>query len=193
MNAIYDNYSATKARASPKEFTLLKSEEQPLVAGAKLRANYYYRPGASNFPTIDLLYLVHPSSGSPILFMFRITGNRTAPGTNLLRGLRQIEGIILPEGTLEYFVVVTPEGIRPNITIPLSYVEGKVGGTDKADEPMDEGDEDMNAEYDEGGKDMDSDGGGDMDGIPGDVSSENIQVFHLPINMGELFRDKAAA
>ena len=42
-------------------------------------------------------------------------------------------------------MVVTPEGIRPKIKIPLSYLEGNAG---EADEPANEEDEDMDELWD---------------------------------------------
>jgi len=126
VNLIYDNYTATSSRKSAKTFNLRASAEHPLIEGARLDKNRYYRPEASNFPTIDSLLLIHPISEThPILLMFQITRAQETHETKLV-GLQKVDDLVLPPKTQKYYVLVTPAGIQPKITVPIAYFQGKL-------------------------------------------------------------------
>ena len=120
-NIHYDNYTASISGTNPWMFQLPVSDEHDLQEGAKLVVGHYYRPQSSNFPTIDSLFLIRPSRWSfPVLLMFWIAQNRDGCDVNTVT-LERVAGLQLPRGTQKYYVVVTPEDIKPDIRVPKAY------------------------------------------------------------------------
>jgi len=125
VNLIYDNYTATLSQKNAKTFKLLASAEYPLIEGARLDKGHYYRPEASNFPEIDSLLLIHPAlCKPPVLLMFQMTLDKEVHEVKF-RGLQKVDDLDFFPGAQRYYVVVTPEKIRPKITVPIEYFEGK--------------------------------------------------------------------
>jgi len=57
--------------------------------------------------------------------MVQITRNKADHSINP-DGLARIDAMTFPTGTKKYYVVVSPEGIKPKITVPKEYF-GKKG------------------------------------------------------------------
>jgi len=214
-NVIYTDYAASIAKRDQIEVQWSRSEEHPLVKKAKLKAGYYYRPEASNFPTFDSFRLIKPPNESPILLAFQITRNKKAHDAKLV-GLRRIAELVLPKDTRSYLVVVTPQAIRPKIMVPMEHFPALFEEADQTqdedmdtsgggDEGKDEGkgggkgeDEDIYGDEDEdegegegGGETSDEEEDEDADGDQSDDLNaalwEFLRVFHLPIDMDNLF------
>ena len=153
MNFIYDDY--TSASNNPMELQLPNSTELDFVEKAELKKDHYYHPKSTNFPAIDSLLLIDPpGEPPPILLMFQLTRNKNGHDAKL-RGLRKIDKLCLPSGTRRYYVVVTPKGINPKITIRASYFEeGQSKGADEEDEDTDEEDKDMGEGEDQDSRDF---------------------------------------
>ena len=188
-NIIFDDYAASKARIDPIEFQLTCSEEHPLIEGAELVMNHYYRLESSDFAAVDSVLLIHPPGDPPILFMFHVTRDETKHSTNL-GGLRKIGELGVPLGTRRYLVIVTPESIHPSITVPLKYFGGTVQTVQSEETDSDES-EDIGEDQDE---EMDEDQGEEMgkgqDDIMGGAERVLFRAFHCPINMDRLFIPK---
>jgi len=163
LNLLYDNYTASMKRQDPTNFELAKSEQYHLIEKICLQKNRYYLPKSRNFPAIDSLLLVHPpGEPSPILLMFQITRNKKDHYVNK-KSLRKINDLKLPPNTRKYYVVVTPEGVCPTITVPTEY-------------PQDEEQQETSDN-----EETSTDGGREMSA--GDLFS----VFNYPVRMAELF------
>jgi hypothetical protein len=132
---LYDKYTSSKERADTLvTLQLSRSEEHPLHEGIELDVGHYYRLPAKDFPTIDSLALIHPpGEPSPILLMFKITrdGSRydVNPGSLLI-----LEGLEFPPDTRKYYVLVTPPGIKPQITVPKEHFTDRGMDITKPDE-----------------------------------------------------------
>jgi len=187
---IFDNYAASKVRSSLREFQLASSEEHPLVEGAELVMNRYYRLESSDFAAVNSVLLIRPPGGSPILFVFQMTRNNTKHD---LHDLQKVSGLGVPPGTRRYLVIVTPEDIHPSITVPLEYFGETVPiSSEETDSDENEGtikDEDgsMDEDQDEA---MDEDQGeeegkGQCDAMEG-AEWALFRVFHCPIDIGRL-------
>lgn len=127
VNFIHKEYTEDKSVTTE----LASSAEYLLVEADDLLENHYYRPEASNFPAADSFILIRPSHDSdPILLIFQMTLNTKSHDVNEA-GLRRIHNFKLPAGTRMYYVVITPEGVKPKITIPKEYFgmkgKGKLG------------------------------------------------------------------
>ena len=122
-NDFYSDYSTSHKQQRLQSYWLIASEEHPLREGIQLEINHYYRPG-KNFPSIDSLLLIHPEGDKPpILLMFQITRNKEKHDVKP-SDLERVRGLGLPEGTREYYVVVTPLGREPKIEVPKGYFGG---------------------------------------------------------------------
>ena len=122
VNYIYKDYPGENA----VDLQWTGSQEEPLDLEGEFIANRYYRPTSTNFPAIDSLLLIHPPDKSPpILLMFQITRNTNEHDVNL-GGLQKVDELGLQPNTRKYYVVVTPEGVQPKISVPKKYhkVEG---------------------------------------------------------------------
>jgi len=58
--------------------------------------------------------------GGHTLLMLQFTRNKTTHDAKA-DGLHRIDKYVLPQNTQKYYVVVTPEGIWPKVTVPLGY------------------------------------------------------------------------
>jgi len=108
VNLIYGNYASSTNPMNQENFQLAWSEQHvlPEDGSVELQEGCYYRPTPDNFPTIDSL-LLHPTGDpSPTFLMFQIT-----------------DGLWFPSNTRKILVVVTPEDVRPKLTIPKKYFE----------------------------------------------------------------------
>ena len=200
VNFVYDNYAASKVGVDPTELQLTGSRGCRLVEMAKLEKNRYYLAKPTEFPTIDSLYLLHPpGEPSPILLIFRITRSERKHHVKLC-GLRKIDQLDIPVDIQRYYVVATPEHIRPEIAIPVKYFEKERDG--EVDEIWEEGIGGVQGEDLDGPQyeDIDGESGGDMDdpddmcedrygemdgdGLP---PSGGFPVFHFPVELGQLF------
>ena len=160
---VYNCYAASAARSGGENFSLTRSEEYELVEGGELKKGRYYRPKPINFPAIDSLRLTHTRSESPILLMFQITRNQKELDVSL-GGLRRIDELHLPPNTRKYYVVVTPEAMQPNITIPRVYIEKGGMPREKGKQKAKQADESPGPE-------------------------EAFPVFHYPVRSKDLFAD----
>ena len=107
-------------------------------------------------------------------------------------GLYKIDGLDLPTDTRKYYVVVSPEAIRPKIRVPKSYFEEKDKGLVhmEGETSTDEGDFE---EWDEEGQGMAVDEDQEMATGEGQemAASTLFPVFHYyPVRMEELFTSK---
>ena len=194
-NVTFDNYAASKTKNNPTEFQLTHSKEHRLVERATLRMNHYYRPQSSNFAAVGSVLLIHPPNEPPILLMFQMTRNKTKHDTKP-SGLQKIDGLIVPQGTRKYLVIVTPENIHPGITVPLEYFGGKVeiesdatGGVEgEEDQDEEDQDEEMDVvQYEETGESQDEETDDGQNNTTGGGQWALFQVFHCPIDIGRLF------
>ena len=125
VDIIYKDYAATKNRKDVQHFELEKSDENilPDPKTAPLKENVYYRPKSKNFPGIDSWFLYKDGDETPIILMFQITSVKTAHGVKS-DGLGEIDSLKLPQDFLDarrIYVVITPDGIEPQITVPIDY------------------------------------------------------------------------
>jgi len=87
----------------------------------ELNFDKYYRPESLNFLAVDSLVLARSDSRtSPILLMLQMTRAREIHETKM-GGLEMVDAMRFPPGAKKYYVVVTPEMVRPKITIPIKY------------------------------------------------------------------------
>jgi len=132
-NLIYSDYTASLGRNNPRSLQWTSSDHYTLPKDhtVELQEGHYYRPDSTSFPTIDSLLLFRPPGGSPpILLMFQITRNKAEHDVNP-RGLREINTLNFPSDAHRYYVVVTPEGVRPKITVPMEHFKGQQGSPDE--------------------------------------------------------------
>ena len=192
VDILYDNYTASKARENPGNLQLAESENLPFVKAERLQKNHYCCPESRYLLTIDSLLLIHPPDEPPIL-MFKISRNRKDHHANP-QGLHRMDNLKVPPDTRRYYVVVTPEGIRPRIKVSAKYLNGQRQQETSDEEILvsrdarmlaDE-DEDVLADEDE---EVPADEGGEMsvDGNEGVLIEQLFQVFHYPVRMTELF------
>lgn len=121
-NTICSDYQATEDSDLGRgmRLKLPQSDEYPLPKEGTLEVGRYYRPESTTFPTFDSFFIVDlPESEERALLMFQITRNKAKHDVKP-DGLFTINKLI-PEGIHKYYVAVTPEGLRPKITIPNSY------------------------------------------------------------------------
>jgi hypothetical protein len=114
------NYSTSNKRESPMDFQLPMSDDYPLEEGAELQAGRYYRPRSTNFPMIDSVFYDNPTGEQPILLVFQFTRNKDKHDAEKT-GFHRLENLKIASNTHRYHVVVTPDGIQPDIRIPKDY------------------------------------------------------------------------
>ena len=137
VSLTYNNHVASLHQNDLKTLELLPSAEYPLTETTKVEKDCYYHPVAEKFPTIDSLLLVHPPGEPlPILLMFQIT--RSGEHDVKIEGLRKVDNLHFSTPIKKYYVVVTPESIRPQITVPNEYFEKDKGLSVDAGESADE-------------------------------------------------------
>lgn len=119
--SIYKGYPGE----NPTDVQLARSDEYPLVEGGGFHVNRYYRPESTDLHSIDSLLLVHPPDVPPVLLMFRIIGSEKEHDVNE-DDLRRIGELDLAEGTRMCYVIVTPEGVEPEIKVPRMVDEGQL-------------------------------------------------------------------
>ena len=170
---VYKDYTASKKKINPTDIQLVDSEEHDLAKGVELEEGRYYRPKAITFSAIDSLLLIHPpGEPSPILLMFRVTRNKQTRDAKLLSGLRKIDELNLPSDVRKYYIMITPKGIWPKISVPINYFDGGQDEGEDEDEEEDEGEEEEDEEMDQ-----------DVEMPPDD----QFQVLHYPVRLDELF------
>jgi len=100
------------------EFQLPKSNERPFVKGEPPEDGYYRLEFATNHPAVDSLLVFHSNRKSPPTFLlFRIIRN-TREHIISKDTLDSIKELGLPNGAHKFYVVVTPEGVKPEIKVP---------------------------------------------------------------------------
>jgi len=117
-NVIYSDYGPTGNRW----ILLGPLAEALLTDGITLNPGHYYQPQIHNFPSIDSLTLF-PSLGGrpPILIMFQITCNVEKHDVKKI-GLERIKQLGIPPNAERILVIVTPEDVKPKITVPRAYL-----------------------------------------------------------------------
>ena len=138
MKPTYDNYTDSMDQ---KVLTTLKSPasaEYLLAKKIKLKEGRHYRPEAKQIPPVDSLLLIHPfGESSPILLMFQIT--RSGKHDVKVEGLRKVDELHSPTSPKKYYVVVTPETVHPQLTVPIERFEKDKGvSADDAGKSADE-------------------------------------------------------
>jgi len=123
VNFIYDNYAFSTNPMNQENFQLAWSEQHvlPEDGSVELQEGYCYRPTSDNFPTIDSLLLLHPTGDPSPTLMFQITRAETHNVNP--KGLDKVDGLWFPLNTRKILVVVTPEDVRPKLTVPKKYFE----------------------------------------------------------------------
>jgi len=112
-NFIYNGYPGVSLTLQ-----LPGSNEHLLVEDGHFHMNRYYRLKHTDFPAIDSLLFLPGSP--PTLVVFQIT--RNAEEHNVSEdSLRSVDKLGLPWNTRRVWVVVTPEGVKPEIKIPMAY------------------------------------------------------------------------
>jgi hypothetical protein len=111
-NFTYNDYSASDKREDSIVFQLPMSVDYLLEEGVKLQAGRYYRPRSANFPTIDSVFYYNPTGNQPTLLVFQFKRNKEDTG------LRRIDNFEIPPNANKYRVVVTLDGIQPDIRVP---------------------------------------------------------------------------
>ena len=125
VNVVYNDYAATKNRNDPLHFTLVGSGESTLPdpQTAPLAENVYYRPKSGDFPGIDSWFLHENGDKTPIILIFQITQAKTDHDVTV-DGLGEMDSLKLPQNFFNarwIYVVITPDGVEPNITVPINY------------------------------------------------------------------------
>lgn len=124
LNAIYNDYTATN-KGKPKKIVQLPSLSEAYIQGTPepVQVGRYYRPLDPKFPSFDSWLLTEAAPRNPPIFLkFQVTLNKTqceVKGS----GLDILEPLVDPK-IKRYVVVVTPEGITPDITV-LSLQPGQ--------------------------------------------------------------------
>jgi len=182
VNLLYDNYTASRKRQDPMNLELVKSEQYLLAEKHHLQKNCYYLPKSKSFPAIDSLFLVHPPGEPlPILLVFQITRDEKDHDVNK-RSLRKIDDLKLPPNTRKCYVVVTPEGVRPTITVPTKYLQNE---EQQETSDSEETSTDEDEESTDGDREMSVDEDQDQ------MSVGNLfSVFHYPVRMAQLFKNE---
>jgi len=121
INVIYKNYSATdsaKIRVALPKSKELRFDDPP----TPLELDTYYVLQSSNCPTFDSLLLVQPNPrGPPILLAFQMTVGNECDAKKI--DLDMVDKMVAEVKDIKkYLVVVTPEGMRPKITVPRTYL-----------------------------------------------------------------------
>ena len=120
-NIVYDDYG-TASMTVNKLITLDPLAEAPLTDGIALNPGYYYQPQISNFPTIGSLVLCPSVAGQPpILVIFQITYGVEDSAIKQV-GLERIDQLGIPQNAEKVLVIVTPENVKPKITVPMTYL-----------------------------------------------------------------------
>ena len=117
---IYDKYTATVNRTEEMEFELPESRLFHFTLETKDRAHGYYIPESFDFPGLDsLLFFDTLDNSPPILLMFQITYNETrnTKATSLLT----VDKLGFPSDARKYYVVVSPDYVFPQVTVPMEY------------------------------------------------------------------------
>ena len=121
INVIYKDYSATGS--AKIRVVLPKSKELRFIdPPTSLKLYTYYVPQSRNFPTFDSLLLVQPNPQEPpILLIFQMTvgDEHDAKKTGLDMVDKMVAGV---RDIKKYLVIVTPEGMRPKITVPRMHL-----------------------------------------------------------------------
>ncbi len=121
---VYNDYTNSHNERDAEHFQLAALQEEALDEGIELKVNHYYRPMATNFSTINSVFLIHPANSLPILLMFQITWRKDEYDAKD-GGLNQVDGLRIPPGTRKYLVVVTPSGGEPKIQSPKGRFENE--------------------------------------------------------------------
>ena len=131
---VYSNYDASRKQKDPVGLRWASSEQciLPEDDSVKLQEGHYYHLDSNNFlPTINALLLFRPPDKSPpILLMFRISQNQEEHDVNP-KDLRRVNKLKFPSDTRKCYVVVTPGGTWPRITIPMEHFQGHHMSPDK--------------------------------------------------------------
>ena len=113
-------YTATTNRTEETEFELPESQLFRFTLENKPRAHGYYIPESSDFPGLDsLLFFDTLDNSPPILLMFKITHNET--NNAKASGLLNVDKLGFPSDVRKYYVVVSPDSIFPEVTVPMEY------------------------------------------------------------------------
>ena len=108
-------------KQNPMDLQLPGLDKRPLVEGGDFHKNCYYRLVSTGFPGIDSLLLICPLDGSPpILLIFRIARNAETHDVSE-EGFSRINNLGLSPDTRKYYVVVTTEGVEPEMRVPEAY------------------------------------------------------------------------
>ena len=119
-NITYDDDSTTNMSGS-RRITLNPLGGAPLTDGITLNPGLYYQPRISNFPTIDSLILYPSVAGQPpILIMFQIAWNVEEHTVKQVR-LEKIKQLVIPKNAEKFLVIVTPENVKPKVSVPMTY------------------------------------------------------------------------
>jgi len=120
-DVVYDDYRTT-IMPSNRHVQLGPLAEVPLTDGITLNPGYYYHPQIPNFPTIDSLILYPPVDGKPpVLVIFQITCTAEERAVKEV-GLEKINQLVIPKNAEKFLVIVTPEDVKPKITVPRTYL-----------------------------------------------------------------------
>ena len=129
-NVIYDDYTAT-LNQKKRIFWLTKSAEYLFGVGeieeTVIKEDQYYH-FKTREPAVDSFFLYQPRRGPPILLVFRITPAKKEHGEPIVLSL--VDHLKLPpelSNPRKIYIVVTPEGIYPDITTPMGH-SGPQGG-----------------------------------------------------------------
>ena len=159
-NYIYSDYSASSERRHQTTLQLTGLEEYPLCNGIELEVGRYYRPESPNPPSFDSLFLVKPQNQPfHILLIIQIAEDKTKLDVNE-DDLQIIDGLGLPVQTRTCYVIVTPRGMEPHITVPRSR-------------SLDQGQE---GDQGENGQEK------------GETADAVFPVYHHPVDLREIFR-----
>ena len=127
---VYDKYTNNILRRQRLRLPKLK---ELLVDHETLHTHeldVYYRPRSANFATVDSWILIRPSSKRPpIVLAFHMALNATE------RNGKQIDlgwlGGLVPRDARRYHIILTPEGVEPQINVPTDYLTAEfLGGRD---------------------------------------------------------------
>ena len=126
VNVIYNKYKGTEGWV----LQLPKSGQHLFNDGGTLNIGKYYLRPEKNFPAVDSLAYIQPEGETPMLLMIQITRNHEKHGVNP-EGLKRINSLVLRSDSeapvRKIYVVVTPRGIQPRITVPMSHFGDEVG------------------------------------------------------------------
>ena len=125
---VYNKYTDDVRRR--QQFILPRLEECLVDKDPQLtyEPGIYYRPRNSNFPSVDSWVLVKPDSQNPpfvIAFQMTIDGGEHNAANSGLDWL----GESVPRDAQMYHVILTPEGVEPEINVSTEHlIAGILGG-----------------------------------------------------------------